>query len=241
LRSGCLRAWAGAVALVSAAVAVLKPYVPLLSLGVLYELAVLPVAVLWGLVRLATAVSVSSMLAFNRFFLPPTHTFQLSDGANWLALATYLVTGIVVGLLATRARRRAELIAEKTLEAEAVRRSDAMKTAVLHAVSHDLRSPLIRRETLSPRDHTDAVPLLSAAGTGGAMTAMTLSSRPRACVRRLFCPLARFLPPRCRLSAVNGSRFQSLQRSRNRIPKSCAIRSSSAGQTYWNRGRWRSR
>jgi signal transduction histidine kinase len=162
LRSGCLRAWAGAVALVSAAVAVLKPYVPLLSLGVLYELAVLPVAVLWGLVRLATAVSVSSMLAFNRFFLRPTHTLQLSDGANWLALATYLVTGIVVGLLATRARRRAELIAENTLEAEAVRRSDAMKTAVLHAVSHDLRSPLIRRETLSPRDHTDAVPPLSA-------------------------------------------------------------------------------
>ncbi len=28
------------------------------------------------------------------------------------------------------------------MEAEAIRRSDAMKTAVLHAVSHDLRSPL---------------------------------------------------------------------------------------------------
>ncbi|MDX6486446.1 MAG: two-component system, OmpR family, sensor histidine kinase KdpD [Gaiellaceae bacterium] len=136
-----LLASAGAVAFVSAAIAALKPYVPVLSLGVLYELAVLPVAVLWGL-RLATAVSVASMLVFNWFFLPPTHTFQLSDGANWLALAVYLTTGIVVSLLATQARRRAELVAEKSLEAEAVRRSDAMKTAVLHAVSHDLRSPL---------------------------------------------------------------------------------------------------
>ena len=36
------------VAFVTAAIAVLKPYVPVLSLGVLYELAVLPVAVLWG-------------------------------------------------------------------------------------------------------------------------------------------------------------------------------------------------
>src|SRR5207253_9342663 len=35
---------AAAVAFVTAAIAVLKPYVPVLSLGVLYELAVLPVA-----------------------------------------------------------------------------------------------------------------------------------------------------------------------------------------------------
>ena len=42
---------------------------------------VLPVAVVWGL-ALATAVSIASMLAFNWFFLPPTHTFQLRDGAK---------------------------------------------------------------------------------------------------------------------------------------------------------------
>jgi K+-sensing histidine kinase KdpD len=130
-----------AVAFVTAAVAVLKPYVPVLSLGVLYELAVLPVAVLWG-VPLATGVSVASMLAFNWFFLPPTHTFQLQDTANWLALAVYLVTGVVVSVLATQVRRRSELAAERAVEAEAIRRSDTMKTAVLHAVSHDLRSPL---------------------------------------------------------------------------------------------------
>ena len=87
-----LLASAGAVVFVTAAIAVLKPYVPVLSLGVLYVFAVLPVAVLWGL-GARDAVSVASMLAFNWFFLPPTHTFQLSDGANWLALAVYLVTG----------------------------------------------------------------------------------------------------------------------------------------------------
>ena len=96
---------------------------------------------LWGL-PLATAVSVASMLAFNWFFLPPTHTFQLQDTANWLALAVYLVTGVVVSVLATQARRRSELAAERTVEAEAIRRSDTIKTAVLRAVSHDLRSPL---------------------------------------------------------------------------------------------------
>ena len=132
---------AAAVAFVTAAIAVLKPYVPVLSLGVLYELAVLPVAVLWG-VPLAIAVSVASTLAFNWFFLPPTHTLQLEDTANWLALAVYLATGVVVSVLATQARRRSELAAERAVEAEAIRRSDTIKTAVLHAVSHDLRSPL---------------------------------------------------------------------------------------------------
>ena len=123
------------------AIAVLKPHVPVLSLAVLYSLAIIPVAVLWG-VMLATVVSVASMLAFNWFFLPPTHTFQLNDAENWLALAVFLFTAVAVSVLATQARHRAQLAAERGLEAEAVRRSDTMKTAVLHAVSHDLRSPL---------------------------------------------------------------------------------------------------
>ena len=106
----------GAVALTSAAVAVLHPYVPVLSLGVLYVFAVLPVAVVWGL-EFAVAVSVASMLAFNWFFLPPTHTFQLRDGANWLALAVYLVTAVVVSALTARARRRGDDAEQRRAEA----------------------------------------------------------------------------------------------------------------------------
>jgi two-component system sensor histidine kinase KdpD len=187
------------------------------------------------------------MLAFNWFFLPPTHTFQLRDSENWVALAVYLITAVVVSDLAARSRRRAaeaeqrereaslltevssgllrrgdvqaqlreiaartasvlgakhswielesvrrpeptesaldlvvgdrfvgrlfleagaapdpavtdrvlpalasllavtkdrERLGRKALEAEALRRSDAIKTAILRAVSHDLRSPL---------------------------------------------------------------------------------------------------
>jgi two-component system sensor histidine kinase KdpD len=175
------------------------------------------------------------MLAFNWFFLPPTHTFQLRDGANWLALAVYCVTALVVGFLAARTRRRSAdaeqrrreanvlaeaaagllrgtpperlaeplaaalrvdalrfvvgdaapdageraipilagkrtvatllcdeqfhpyepagerllpalgalfAVSEDALEAEALRRSDTLKTALLRSVSHDLRSPL---------------------------------------------------------------------------------------------------
>ncbi len=110
---------AGAVALVSALIDVLRPYVPDLSLGVLYVVAVLPVAVFWGL-GLAVVVSIASMLAFNWFFLPPTHTFQLRDGANWAALAVYLVTAVVVSALAARVRRRAEDAERREREAAAL-------------------------------------------------------------------------------------------------------------------------
>jgi two-component system sensor histidine kinase KdpD len=180
-----------------------------------------------GRLRVAIVVSVASMLAFNFFFLPPTHTFTLSDSENWFALAVYSVTAVVVSELAARNRRRAayaeqrereaSLLADvaghllagsdleeerpwldaktaevlgvpsvaidpsdgsvrlpggttlrpdvrdrflpalkallavavdrnrleqEALEAEALRRTDLVKTALLRAVSHDLRSPL---------------------------------------------------------------------------------------------------
>src|SRR4051812_45784648 len=106
----------GAVSLVSALVAVLEPHVPVLSLGVLYVFAVLPVALLWG-IPLALLTSVASMLAFNWFFLPPKHTLRLSDGANWLALAVYCATAVVVGLLAAVARRRSADAEQRRREA----------------------------------------------------------------------------------------------------------------------------
>jgi two-component system sensor histidine kinase KdpD len=126
-----------AIAVVTGGVYALRPVAPVVSLGVLYVLAVVAVAVACGLAY-ALPASVVSMLVFNFLFLPPVHTFALHDSENWVALGVYLVVGVVVGELATRSRR----LARATVETEMLRQSDAAKTAVLHAVSHDLRSPL---------------------------------------------------------------------------------------------------
>lgn len=182
---GPLVALAGATLLVYA----LKPVAPVLSLGVVYTLAVLATAVLWGLAT-AVIVSVASMVIFNFLFLPPVNTLGLTDGRNWAALGVYVVTGVVASQLATAARRRAadaehreretaliadaaaallqrspldevraradELFADRDpagrrrfeaafdalSDAEAVRRSDEIKTIVLQTVSHDFRTPL---------------------------------------------------------------------------------------------------
>ena len=110
---------AGVVLLVSAVVALLKPHVPVLSLGALYVLAVLPVAIFWG-TALAAVVSVASMLAFNWFFLPPAHSFHLREGQNWLALAVYLAIAFAVSALAARARARREDAEQRRAEAHAL-------------------------------------------------------------------------------------------------------------------------
>jgi len=149
----------GAVAAVTGLIFALKPFVPVLSLVVLYVLAVLPVAIVWGL-PYAVAVSIASMIAFNFFFLAPVHTLALQDSRNWLVLVVFVVTAVVVSELAARSRRRAheaamhaeaatalleerERLAQEALEAEALRRADVIKTALLRAVSHDLRTPLM--------------------------------------------------------------------------------------------------
>jgi two-component system, OmpR family, sensor histidine kinase KdpD len=104
---------------VSAVVALLQPHVPVLSLGALYVLAVLPVAILWG-TALAAVVSVASMLVFNWFFLPPYHSFNLQESQNWLALAIYLAIAFAVSALAARARARREDAEQRRAEAHAL-------------------------------------------------------------------------------------------------------------------------
>jgi two-component system sensor histidine kinase KdpD len=95
-----------ALVAVTGVIFAVKPFAPVLSLGVLYVFAVLPVAVLFGL-GWAVAVSIGSMLAFNWFFLPPLHTFALRESESWVSLAVYLVTAFVVSAFAARARWRA--------------------------------------------------------------------------------------------------------------------------------------
>jgi two-component system sensor histidine kinase KdpD len=142
-----------AVAVVSGAIYGLNQVAPILSLPPLYLFAVLPVAIVYGLAY-AVGVSLVSMLAFNFFFLPPLHTLALTDSENWVALAVFLVTAVVVSQLAIAAA-----------DAEALRQSDTAKTAILHAVSHDLRSPLTA---------------IRAAGDGLESSALELDERDRA-------------------------------------------------------------
>lgn len=119
---------------------------------------VLFIATRWGSLP-ALLASIVAMLCFNFFFLPPFGTFQIAATDNWIALLAFLVTAVTAGQLSARARKRAEeaesgrreierLYAElrdafeRASHAEALRQSEKLKSALLDAVTHDLRTPL---------------------------------------------------------------------------------------------------
>jgi signal transduction histidine kinase len=118
---GGLLAGVAMVAAITGVVALLEPYVPALSLLVLYLLAVLPVAVLWG-ARPAAVTSVISVAAFTLFLQPRGVLFEPIRVDELVALGVFLVTAIVVAELAARSRRAAVQSARLTAEQSALRR-----------------------------------------------------------------------------------------------------------------------
>ena len=82
---------AALVAAVTAVIALLEPRVPALGLGVLYLLAVVPIAVVYG-GAVAGAVSVASMAAFTYLFLPPRYSLDPGTSERWSVLAAFLVS-----------------------------------------------------------------------------------------------------------------------------------------------------
>ncbi|MBI4478099.1 MAG: DUF4118 domain-containing protein [Acidobacteria bacterium] len=102
--------------------------------------------------RVSLATSVLAFICFNFFFLPPVGTFTIADPENLVALFSLLAVSIVASHLSAQARRRArdamalaierEHLLEEKKEAEMVRRSEELKSALLASLSHDLRTPL---------------------------------------------------------------------------------------------------
>lgn len=164
-------AWLGALATIVAVVAgtllvyPLKSVAPVVSLGIVYLPAILLISIVWGL-RLGLLAALASAVAFNFFQIPPLHRFTIASEENWVALAVFAIVAAVSSAVAGLARAQAleaerrreqadralaeleRLAAERermeaeAIEAEALRRSDELKTALLRSVSHDLRSPL---------------------------------------------------------------------------------------------------
>jgi K+-sensing histidine kinase KdpD len=147
---GYLTALSGVVAVTS----ILVPFRDLINTTIValaLLLVTLLVATIFGS-KTAFLSSFLGVLAFNFFFLPPFHTLSISEPQNWAALAVFLIVAVTVGELSAKARHRAEEAErlygelqdafEKTSQAEALRQSEKLKSALLDAVTHDLRTPL---------------------------------------------------------------------------------------------------
>jgi two-component system sensor histidine kinase KdpD len=150
-----------AIVFVSVLVLVLAPlqkFVNTTTVGFALLLGVLFTAIHMGS-KPALAASVVAMLGYNFFFLPPILKLTIYDPQNWVALAAFSVTAVVTGQLSAKSQQRAneaeaskqeverlylelQVAFEKASNAEAIKRSELMKSALLDAVTHDLRTPL---------------------------------------------------------------------------------------------------
>lgn len=105
--------------------------------GILYLMLVVWAATLAGR-ALSIFLAVVTSFLFDYFFLPPLHTLGLSGVQSWLAMVSFIVSCVVVGRVAERARRQ-------TRQAEQ-RREDVERLYALsqEMMLHDDAAGLIR-------------------------------------------------------------------------------------------------
>ena len=128
------------------------------TVALAFLLLILFVATAWGSAP-AVFASLLGLVCLNFFFLPPFGTFTIRDPHNWIAFAAFLITAFTAGQLSARAKRRAEEAEaakreverlyyelqdsfERSSQAKALKQSERLKSALLDAVTHDLRTPL---------------------------------------------------------------------------------------------------
>jgi two-component system, OmpR family, sensor histidine kinase KdpD len=105
------------VALCTLLIYPLKQAAPVVSLGVVYMLAVVIVSVTWG-VWLGVATSLLSALAYNYFHLPPVGHLTISNGENWVALIAFVIVSMLASSVAEVTRARSREAAERRREAD---------------------------------------------------------------------------------------------------------------------------
>jgi two-component system sensor histidine kinase KdpD len=132
-RRRVIAAWSLAVLglpALTAALAAARDQVHLPSVLLLYVLVVVGVAVLGGGWPAACA-AVGSFLLANWYFTPPFHRLSIGNDEDAIALVAFVIVAAVVSWLLNLATR---------LAADA--KGNELKTTLLAAVSHDLRTPL---------------------------------------------------------------------------------------------------
>jgi two-component system sensor histidine kinase KdpD len=166
---------AAAIALTTLLVFPLKSVAADISLGVVYLVAVLVIASLWGL-WLGIATAVASAAAFNHFHIPPTGRFTISDGENWVALIAFVIAATIASALAQSARRRALEAGQRRRKADL---SAEMARTLLHGDDLQAELPVAAARLAATLGLPGAAIELRAVGPDESRLAFPLREGPR--------------------------------------------------------------
>jgi two-component system sensor histidine kinase KdpD len=95
----------------------LRTAAPVVSLGIVYLVAVLVISTVWG-AWLGVLTALASALAFNYFHIPPTGRFTIAESENWVALVVFLIVAVIGSSVAQVARTRATEADQRRREAD---------------------------------------------------------------------------------------------------------------------------
>jgi len=98
---------------------VLQGYFGVTNVGLVFLIAILGSAVLYGLWP-ALLASVFAVLAFNFFFLPPLYTFTIAAPENVIVLITFAVVALIASNLTARVRAQALVAQERAAVTESL-------------------------------------------------------------------------------------------------------------------------
>jgi two-component system sensor histidine kinase KdpD len=146
------------VALPIAVLEKLRPELSQTSIALILVLPVILVAVTQGRGPALYAYMLVG-LSFNFFFIGPYYSLLITRPEDVVAFIVFVTTAVLVGQLSSRLEKRVlltekqskelvhvrgkfERAAAQAAEADALRKSEQLKTALLDAVTHDLRTPL---------------------------------------------------------------------------------------------------
>ena len=135
-RYGYLLAVLGAAVLVAVLVP-LRGHLDLASDALLFLLLVVSTAIVGGLGPALVAGAMGAVL-LNFFFTAPFHTLRIQRASEVVAVLVFATVALMVSWVVDLAARRASAVREAA-ELEAGNR---LRTALLTAVGHDLRTPL---------------------------------------------------------------------------------------------------
>lgn len=90
----------------------------------------------------AIVAALTGSVAINFFFVPPYHHWSIAEPENVVSVLTFVLVAVLVSWAVDLAARRTKQAAEAAARAETSAAAARLRTAILAAVGHDLRTPL---------------------------------------------------------------------------------------------------
>jgi len=141
------RRWRGLAAalvvppLLTAVLTTLTERLNLSSQVLIYLVALVAIARVCGMVP-ALVAAIWAALLLDYYFISPIHTFRIAVANDVIAFLAFVIVAVTVASVVEYSGKQFRRATRAAAEAAQLEAADRMRTALLNAVSHDLRAPL---------------------------------------------------------------------------------------------------